>query len=160
MRWTKCWAATCRETTARPASLRHAQSRFRIPPPLVLAPFILALLAGVAFPQSPAQETAQEPTLRSQSTVVLVPTLVKDQQGGIVYGLPARDFIVEDNGVEQAARLDETPEGQPISLAGAIQPGRRAYAEFPRMRGLKSMLDPLFSTGSTRVAVVEFDIQE
>jgi len=91
--------------------------------------------------------------------VVLVPALVKDQQGGIVYGLQARNFIVEDDGVEQPARLDEAPEGQPISLVVAIQRGRRAYAEFPRIEGLKTMLDPLFSLGTARVAVVEFDTQ-
>jgi VWFA-related protein len=116
-------------------------------------------LYGVALPRSTAQEASQEPTLRSQSNVVLVPALVKDQQGGIVYGLQAKDFIVEDDGVEQAARLDETPEGQPISLVVAVQRGRRAYAEFPRMQGLKSMLDPLFSLGAARVALVEFDSQ-
>jgi VWFA-related protein len=88
---------------------------------------------------------------------VLVPALVKDQQGGIVYGLGAKDFIVEDDGVEQPVRLDEAPEGQPISLVVAIQRGRRASAEFPRMQGLKSMLDPLFTLGTARVAVVEFD---
>ena len=90
---------------------------------------------------------------------MLIPALVKDQQGGIVYGLAAKDFIVEDDGVEQPLRLDEAPEGQPISLVVAIQRGRRAYAEFPRMQGLKSMLDPLFALGTARVAVVEFDSQ-
>ncbi len=146
MRWTKCWA-----TIARRDSLRRAGTGFPVLTPLVLTPFILALLSGIALPQ--------ETTLRSQSNVVLVPALVKDQQGGIVYGLQARDFIVEDDGVEQAARLDEAPEGQPISLVVVIQRGRRAYAEFPRMHGLKSMLDPLFSMGTARVAVVEFDSQ-
>jgi hypothetical protein len=66
---------------------------------------------------------------------------------------------VEDDGVEQAARLDEAPEGQPVSLVVAIQRGRRAPYEFPRMLGLKSMLDPLFSLGTARVALVEFDSQ-
>ncbi len=130
----KYWAKT-----ARRASLRRAATPF----------LALALLGGSALPQ--------ETTLRSQSNIVLVPALVKDQQGGIVYGLQTKDFIVEDDGVEQAARLDETPEGQPISLVVAIQRGRRAYAEFPRMQGLKSMLDPLFTLGTARVAVVEFD---
>lgn len=101
--------------------------------------------------------TAQETTLRSQSNLVLVPALVKDAQGGIVYGLEAKDFIIEDDGVEQAARLDEAPEGQPVSLVLAIQKGRRAAYEFPRMQGLKTMLDPLFAIGTARVAVVEFD---
>ena len=102
---------------------------------------------------------SQETTLRSQSNVVLIPALVKDRDGGIVYGLQAKDFMVEDDGVEQPARLDEAPDGQPISLVVAIQRGRRAAYEFPRMQGLKSMLDPLFSLGTARVAVVEFDSQ-
>ncbi len=132
----KCWAKTARRD-----SLRRAGTSF----------LVVALLGGVALPQ--------ETTLRSQSNVVLIPALVKDQQGGIVYGLQAKDFIVEDDGVEQPLRLDETPEGQPISLVVAIQRGRRASYEFPRMQGLKSMLDPLFSLGTARVAVVEFDSQ-
>jgi len=105
------------------------------------------------LPSAPSQETV----LRSQANVVLIPALVKDQRGGIVYGLEAKDFIVQDDGVEQAVRLDEAPEGQPVSLVVAIQKGRRAYYEFPRMQGLNSMLDPLFSQGTARVALVEFD---
>ena len=132
----KCWAKTARRD-----SLRRAGTSV----------LILALLGGIALPQ--------ETTLRSQSNVVLIPALVKDLQGGIVYGLQAKDFMVEDDGVEQPVRLDEAPEGQPISLVVAIQRGRRAYAEFPRMQGLKSMLDPLFGLGATRAAVVEFDSQ-
>jgi len=130
----KCWAKTLRQDRLRRAGIFF---------------FILVLLGGSALPQ--------ETTLRSQSNVVLIPTLVKDRQGGIVYGLQAKDFIVEDNGVEQTLRLDETPEEQALSLVVAIQRGRRAAYEFPRMQGLKSMLDPLFSLGTGRVAVVEFD---
>jgi VWFA-related protein len=136
MRWTKC----CRKT-AKLDSLRHA----------LLGLLFLPLLAANATPQ--------ETTLRSQSNLVLVPALVKDAQGGIVYGLTAKDFIVEDDGVEQTVHLDEAPEGQPISLVLAIQKGRRALYEFPRMQGLKTMLGPLFATGTARVAVVEFDSQ-
>jgi hypothetical protein len=111
----------------------------------------LALPGASAFPQ--------ETTLRTQANVVLIPALVKDQQGGVVYGLETKNFIVEDDGVEQPIRLDEAPEGQPVSLVVAIQRGRRAYHEFPRMQGLKAMLDPLFSQGTARVALVEFDSQ-
>lgn len=57
----------------------------------------------------------------------------------------------------QEIHLDETPEGQPISLVLAIQTGRRASYEFERMKGLRSMLDPLFALGTAHVAVVEFD---
>jgi VWFA-related protein len=134
MRWMKCWSRNARRD-----SLRRCWTIF----------LAFLLFGGIALPQ--------ETTLRSQSNVVLIPALVKDRQGGIVYGLQAKDFIVEDDGVEQAARLDEAPEGQPISLVVVIQRGGRAAYEFPRMQGLKSMLDPLFALGTARVAVVEFD---
>jgi VWFA-related protein len=136
MRWMKSWSRNARRD-----SLRRAAATF----------LAFILFVSVALPQ--------ETTLRSQSNVVLIPALVKDREGGIVYGLQAKDFLVEDDGVEQAARLDEAPEGQPISLVVAIQRGGRAAYEFPRMQGLKSMLDPLFALGTARVAVVEFDSQ-
>lgn len=116
-----------------------------------IAAFVLLLLLLLAA------VSAQETTLRARSNLVLIPTLVKDQQGEIVYGLQAKDFLIEDDGTEQPARLDEAPEGQPVSLVVAIQRGRRASYEFPRMQGLRTMLSPLFASGAARVAIVEFD---
>jgi VWFA-related protein len=113
--------------------------------------FAFALLCGSANPQ--------ETTLRSQSNVVLIPALVKDAQGGIVYGLQAKDFIVEDDGVELPVGLDEEPEGHSISLVVAIQCGRRANYEFPRIQRLNSMLEPIVEAGNAKVAVLEFDSQ-
>jgi len=131
MRWTKSY-----RKTARLANLRRAR----------LSLILLALLAG-----------AQETTLRSRSNLVLIPTLVMDQKGQVVYGLHSEDFIGEDDGIVQPLHLDEAPEGQPVSLVVAIQKGRRAAYEFPRMSGLMTMIDPLFALGTARVAVVEFD---
>ena len=128
----------CFGTAAKQASFRRCW----------LIPLVLALALA---------PSAQETTLRTRSNLVFVPTLVKDHQGAIVYGLHAGDFIVEDDGVEVPSRLDETPEGQPVSLVVAIQKGRRACYEFERMRGLRTMLSPLFAAGRARVAVVEFD---
>ena len=121
----------------------------RVSPQLASSLLISSTLLVTSF--------AQQATVRSRSNLVLIPTLVKDSEGSIVYGLQAQDFIVEDNGVQQSARLDEAPEGQPISLVVAIQRGRRAFFEYDRMQGLKSMLGPLFGTGKARVALVEFD---
>jgi len=106
-----------------------------------------------------ASFSAQDTTVRSRSNLVLVPTLVKDPQDGVVYGLQGADFIVEDDGVEQPARLDDAPEGQPVSLVVAIQRGRRASYEFPRMQGLRTMLSPLFEIGTSRIAIVQFDTE-
>ncbi len=74
-----------------------------------------------------------------------------------MYGLGAKDFVVEDDGVEQAVRLDEAAEGSAVSVVVAIQRGRRANYEFPRIRGLSAMLDPIIESGRGRVAIVEFD---
>lgn len=114
---------------------------------------VLLTLLALSARSSPAQEA----TFRSRSNLVLVPTLVKDSHGGIIYGLEAKDFVVEDDGIAQPVRLGEASEGQPISLAVVIQTGRRASYEFSRIRGLKTMLDPLFAIGTSRVAIIEFD---
>jgi len=134
----------CTKTpTARQDSLRRAGIHLLL--------FLLALLCRGAV--------CQETTLRSQSNVVVIPALVKSAQGEIVYGLEAKDFVVEDDGVEQVVHLDEAAEGQPVSMVIAIQRGRRADYEFPRMRGLSAMLDPLVAEGHSSVAIVEFDSQ-
>jgi VWFA-related protein len=99
----------------------------------------------------------QVPTFSAESNVVVVPTLVMDAKGNAVYGLQARDFIIEDDGVEQVSHLDEAAEAQPISVIVAIQCGRRAAREFTRMQGLASMLQPVLSAPHTEAALLFFD---
>src|SRR5208283_2586668 len=136
MRWMKCWVRTARRDRLRQAGVHL---------------LLLALLSGSAF--------SQETTFHSQSNVVVIPALVKSAKGEIVYGLGAKDFLVEDDGVEQAVRLDEAADAAAVSVVVAIQRGRRADYEFPRIRGLSAMLDPLVEDGHGRLAIVEFDRQ-
>src|SRR5271168_3829405 len=83
----------------------------------LLAFFFLAVIPLCAQKDPPpAAQQDQAPVFHAQSNVVLVPALVKDGHGKIVYGLQADDFILEDNGVEQAVKLDEAAEAQPISV--------------------------------------------
>jgi len=119
-----------------------------------VAVYLLLLLALPA-----GDVLSQETTFRTQSNVVIIPALVKNAKGEAVYGLGAKDFVVEDDGVEQPVHLDEAAEGQAISLVIAIQRGRRASYEFPRIRGLSAMLEPMLEAGLGRVAIVEFDSQ-
>ena len=133
----KCW-----KRLARRAELRRST--------------LYLLLPGLLISCAASQET----TLHTQSNVVLIPALVKNQQGEIVYGLQAKDFVIEDDGVEQSVRLDEpAEESQPISLVIAIQCGRRASYEFHRIQRLNSMLEPIISQGHAKVSVVTFDSQ-
>ncbi len=99
----------------------------------------------------------QEPTFNAQSNLVLVPALVRDANGDVVYGLQAKDFIIEDDGIDQVPHLDESAEAGPVSLIVAVQCGRRGWREFARMRGLASMLEPVLGQPDTETALVFFD---
>jgi VWFA-related protein len=100
---------------------------------------------------------AQEPTFHAESNVVTVPALVKDQKGQAVYGLQPGDFVIEDDGVPQTARMGDSAGSNPISMVLVLQCGRRPNREFSRMLGLKSMLSPVFDQPGSEVALVEFD---
>jgi VWFA-related protein len=144
----RCWTRRVR----RGNSLGPARGRLgRSGKYLLLAGLLFLLLCGGAV--------SQEITLHSQSNVVIIPALVKSANGEVVYGLGPKDFVVEDDGVEQAIRVDEAAEGSAVSLVVAIQRGRRADYEFPRIRGLSAMLDPMVEAGLGSVAIVEFDSQ-
>ncbi len=109
-----------------------------------------------------ATSAQEEPTFHSQSNVVVVPTLVRDANGDAVYGLRADDFTIEDDGVEQTVHMDEEDSSvppEPLSVIVAIQTGRKAYHEFPRMKGLHDMLGPILEQPGAQVAVVTFDSQ-
>jgi hypothetical protein len=67
----------------------------------------------------------EEPTFRSQTNLVLVPTLVRDSSDHAVYGLQAKDFILEDNGVPQTVHLDEQTQAEPLSIVVAVLTGNR-----------------------------------
>ena len=101
--------------------------------------------------------SGQEPTIRTQTTAVLAPTLVKDAKGKLIHGLHAEDFTIQDDGVAQTVQLDEVLDVQPVSVVIAIQRGRRAFNELSRMQGLSAMLNPLIGQGKTDFAIVEFD---
>lgn len=117
---------------------------------------MLSILAGSALAQdSPPAE--QQPIFRSETNVVLTPALVRNKKGAIVYGLQANDFIVEDDGVGQSVRLDESPDFQPVSVVVAIQLGRTAADEWTRFRTIGNMLSPILGEGRNRAAIVTFD---
>jgi VWFA-related protein len=98
----------------------------------------LALIAGVASGQSaPAAaddktdaESAQQsqvPTFRAQTTVVTVPTVVKDKHGRHVWALTADDFEILDNGVRQKVLLDNAPMPPDRALVIVVQQNVDSY---------------------------------
>jgi VWFA-related protein len=112
----------------------------------------LFLLIGSSSAQEP-----QNSTIRTQTTVVIAPTLVKDAKGKLIHGLRAEDFAIQDDGVAQTVQLDEVLDVQRVSIVIAVQRGRRAFSELSRMQGLAAMLNPVTGQGKTDIAIVEFD---
>ncbi len=99
----------------------------------------------------------QTPSFAAHANLVPVPALVRDARGNAVYGLHAGDFIVEDDGEPQNVHLDESAEGEPLSIMIALQRGRRAKREFERISSLASMLDPVLSNEDNEAALLFFD---
>src|ERR1051325_1202663 len=117
--------------------------------------WVLFSFPMVCSTQIPAQQNV--PSLRTQANVVLAPTLVKDKAGKPVFGLQAKDFIIEDDGIEQQVSMDEAEPQEAVSLVIAIQSGRSALAEFKRMKGISAMLDQIVSQPQVQTAIVVFD---
>ena len=114
------------------------------------------LVAAMIVLSSLAQDN---PVFRTQSQIVVVPALVMDRSGGLVGGLSAQDFVVEDDGVDQTVELDASADAEPASIVVALQIGRRARREFARISQLGSLLDDIIAEGSatSEVTIVEFD---
>ncbi|MGA7858492.1 MAG: VWA domain-containing protein [Terracidiphilus sp.] len=114
-----------------------------------------ACAAGLA--QRPAAPVSSPPSLRTQSTVVLVPALVRDPKGELVFTLKAADFRVTDDGIEQRLTLDDDTGGEPLALVIAVESGASAKDKLDSYRHLSSVIGAMVGAVPHRVAVVAFD---
>jgi VWFA-related protein len=146
------------------------------------AVFLLATLSGLCtaqqpFPgeppgqQQPPQQQAPPmtlpppvsaddyaaPTIRVNTSVVLVPTLVEKPGGAVVYGLKADDFKLLDNSVQQKVRVEEDLDSDPVSLVICIERGRDAPLEYDTFARLGPLLELFTGEGRGEVALVVFD---
>jgi VWFA-related protein len=127
----------------------------------VFAPLLLV------FPLSAAAQTAQPPTISTQSSLVVIPTLVRDAHGQLVYGLTADQFLLLDDGTPQTLHLEEDTGGEPIALAVVIEAeaGQRLAGWHPykhakptdRFRGVPAMVEAMVAAVPHQVAVIGFD---
>jgi VWFA-related protein len=139
---------------------------------LVFACMMLATqvrLASAQSPPDPAQlsqtpqtpPASQTPVLSAQSTLVLVPALVRTKGGGLVFNLAADDFVLTDDGIPQKVRLEPDPGGEPLALVVVIEIGGAGAREFNKYSSiappLAPMLDSVVGAVPHKVAVVVFD---
>jgi VWFA-related protein len=102
----------------------------------------------------PQDESAN---LRVTTTEVLVPTLVEKRGGGILYGLKAGDFVLEDNGVPQTIRVQEEMDTAPVALVVAVEEGGASVLEFDKLAKMGPLLDVFLTDPRSRAALVGFD---
>jgi VWFA-related protein len=107
--------------------------------------------------QAPASLPAAVPTLRSSTTLVVVPALVKTHIGAPVFTLKASDFELADDGVPQPVMLDEDTGAEPMAIAVVVQTGGLGGRQLDKYRGLPRFLDQLAGGIDHRIALVEFD---
>jgi VWFA-related protein len=130
--------------------------------------WIFAVAAASAAPaQQPGAATGQDPNLTATANLVIVPTLVRDAAGQLVYGLKVDDFALSDDGVPQKLRLEEDTGGEPLALAVVIESGAamreagwhpdRPAHKTDRFRGLPAMVESIAGGVPHQVAVIGFD---
>src|SRR5487761_1535088 len=127
---------------------------------LYLAAFLATLSSACLSAQSAGQRGALNlppVQLRTQSNLVLVPTLVKTKAGDLVFSLTSPDFTIRDNGIEQHATLDDGTSQQPVALVVAIQTGGAGVQQLPNLRHLETMIEAMVDNVPHEVAVVTFD---
>jgi len=116
------------------------------------------LLTSAAYAQAPAAPAAQ---LRTQTTVVLVPALVRDAKGEPVFTLKADDFTLTDDGIPQNLTLEQDSGGEPLALVVVIEVGGAGARQFNQYNSiappLAPMLESIVGNVPHKVAVVTFD---
>lgn len=124
--------------------------------------FLAFALASTALAQAPALPETQQPsdattTLTSQSNLVLVPALVRDKKGQLIFSLKLDDFVLTDDGVPQKLHLEEDTGSEPLALVVCLEGGGAGVDQLEKYRALESMLESLVGAVPHRIAVVAFD---
>ena len=123
---------------------------------LTLACITLAAPKPLALAQLPASQT---PAINAHSTLVLVPALVRNKAGELIYTLTANDFVLTDDGIPQKLTLDQDTGGEPLALVVVIEIGGAGTREFEKFRALASMIESVVGEVPHKIAVVAFDSQ-
>jgi hypothetical protein len=100
--------------------------------------------------------SAQAPAITVESNLVLVPALVQDAKGELLYGLKAGQFVLKDNGVPQTVHVEDAEEASPLSVVVLVQCSGAAAREQKHLRGLATMVQALEGEASQETAVVFF----
>jgi VWFA-related protein len=130
---------------------------------LAFACIVLATPELRTLAQAPTPPASQAPVLNAHSTLVVVPALVRNKAGELVFSFTANDFVLTDDGVPQKLMLDEDTGGEPLALVVVIEVGGAGAREFNKYSTIAPPLAPMIESvvGNVphKIAVVTFDSQ-
>ena len=107
----------------------------------------------------PGAGHTQTPTIRTHTSIVLVPALVRSKGGDLVYTLTAKDFTLTDDGIPQKLTLEEDNGGQPLALVVAIETGGAGARQLDKYARLGTMIETVVGNVPHRIAIVDFDTE-
>ena len=106
---------------------------------------------------SAAVARAQQ-VIRSESRLVIVPTVVLNEKGAHVPGLTTGDFQLLDDGTPRAIRVDTPDTGvAPVSLIVAVQCAQLSAAVLAKIHKIGAMIQPLVVGDRGEAALIAFD---
>jgi VWFA-related protein len=145
-------AAATAQTSAQPPASTS-------PPADVQVPYTAKAQTGSTSPppESPEPQTGNAPVVRTQSTLVLVPVLVKTKANEVVFSLTADDFRLADDGVQQDVRVEQDTNLEPLALAVIVETGGQGASHLGDYGDLGAVLDAVIGDVPHRVAVIGFD---
>lgn len=108
---------------------------------------------------SQTPEPSQPFIFSTQTSVVMVPTLVRNKTGDLVFTLKADDFILTDDGIPQRLTLDQDTGAEPLALVVVVEIGSAGAREFDSLGPLAPMLEHVIGNVPRKIAVVAFDSQ-
>ncbi len=123
----------------------------------ILVVAIAAVPVPAAFGQS--SESAPPFIFSTQTSVVMVPALVRTRTGNLVFTLKSDDFVLTDNGIPQKLTLERDTGGEPLALVVVVEIGGAGAREFDKLGPLAPMLGSILGNVPSKIAVVAFDSQ-
>lgn len=100
---------------------------------------------------------AQEPTIRTNVPLVVIPVSVTDQRGHFVYDLTTADFTVFDNDVPRPVRV-EAPDSTtaPLALAVLVQTSDISDSALRKIEKVGTMIQDAVAGANGSTAVITF----
>ncbi len=123
----------------------------------------LAFVPLLSLSQAQTPAPAQQSTLSTRSTLVLVPALVSNKAGELVYTLSAAEFHPDRRWDTAKTHLEQDTGGEPLALVVVLEIGGAGAREFNRFASIappmSPMLESIIGNVPHKVAVVTFDSQ-